>query len=77
MSAGRGTAHAIGTVIQSVTIHRVADRHSRQHERAFAETFSVDVEAGSLNDVLESLVHTIEELPCGSYSIMIDWPSDA
>ena len=60
---------------QTVTIHRVADRHESPHERAYAETHSRTVPAGSLAAVLHSIAHGLV-LPRGRYVIEVDWPHE-
>jgi hypothetical protein len=58
---------------QTVTITRLADRHAELHEREFAETDVVTVDAGELDVVVGSVCGG---RPNGRYIIVVDEPHE-
>lgn len=62
------------TLLQEVTLHRVADRHRDLHGRDFASTTKATVDQSAVLEALALLGHPAVEP--GSYSITVDWPHE-
>lgn len=62
-----------------ITVHRIADRHERLHERDFAVTREAAVPVTTLGDaVAAALSETgFADVGEGSFVITVDWPFTA